>query len=445
MPSQDLYARPVAKAARIPEDTADGASLAGPGGGRRVLLVAFFFPPSQGSSGLQRTLSFARDLRDHGWQPLVLTAHHRAYPRTDGKQLADIPADVPVARAFALDTARHFAVRGIHFRSLAVPDRWWPWYLGGLASGWRLIRRYQPDVIWSTAPIPTAHLIAQTLARLSGRPWVADIRDLMTEPDWPKNPVAWRISRWIERQALTRSERTVVVSPGQRGEYLRRFPALPQGRIAVIPNGFDEAAFRKAEASAPDHEHPDGRLHLVHSGLLYPRDRSPEPFLEALAALRGERPALTDGVAVTLRASGSEARYRQMIRELDLAGVVSLAPALSYHDALAEMLAADGLLLFQGRNCGTAIPAKLYEYIRARRPVLALTEPDGATGAALREVGYPHLAPLESAAAIGPVLAAFLEAVRQGEAFVPPAEVTAQFSRQRAGEQLAAILDRVVP
>lgn len=409
------------------------------------MLVAFFFPPSQGSSGLQRTLSFARDLRDNGWRPMVLTAHPRAYPRTNEQQLADVPEDVIVERAFALDTARHFAFRGIHFRALAVPDRWWPWFLGGLISGWRLIRRHRPAVIWSTAPIPTAHLIAMALARLSGRPWVADIRDLMTEPDWPKNPLAWRISRWIERRAVTRSRRTVVVSPGQRDTYLRRFPEVPPERIAVIPNGYDEGTFQRAELLAQDQPPAANRLRLVHSGLLYPRDRNPEPFLRALAQQLENTPQLREPLEVILRASGSESHYNQLIAALGLGDVVRLEPALGYHEALAEMLTADGLLLFQGRNCGTAIPAKLYEYIRARRPVLALTDPEGATGSALREVGYPDLAPLESAEAIAPVLARFLEAIRRGEAFVPPAAVTEQFSRQRASEQLAAILDSVTP
>jgi len=411
----------------------------------RVLLVAFHFPPSQGSSGLQRTLSFARDLREFGWAPVVLTAHHRAYPGTNGQQLADIPDDVPVERAFALDTARHLAIRGIHFRGLAVPDRWWPWYLGGLVAGWKLLRRYKPAAIWSTAPIPTAHLIAMTLARLSGRPWVADIRDLLTEPNWPKNPLAWRVSRWIERQAVTRSQRAVVVSPGQRAEYLRQFPNLAQGRIEVVSNGYDEEAFRKAEATLSRAPPSNDRLQLVHSGLLYPKDRSPEPFLQALARLRDQRPSLGGEVEVVLRASGSEARYQKLIRELDLEVIVHLAPALGYREALAEMLTADGLVLFQGRNCGTAIPAKLYEYIRARRPVLALTDPEGATGSTLREIGYPHLASLESAEAIAPVLADFLEALRKGTAFVPPTEIAAEFSRKRAGEQLAAIFDRVAP
>jgi len=405
----------------------------------RALLVAFHFPPAQGSSGLQRTLSLARDLPSCGWQPLVLSAHRRAYPRTSDQQLADIPDDVPVSRAFALDTARHFSLRGIHFRSLAVPDRWWPWWFGGVVSGLRLIRRQRPAVIWSTAPIPTAHLIAHTLARISGLPWVADIRDLMTEPDWPKNPLAWRLSRWIETRAVTGSRRAVVVSPGQREAYLNRFPDLDPERIAVVPNGYDEAAFRAAEADLGPASAGKGRLRLVHSGLLYPRDRNPRPFLEALAALMAAGTIAREEIEVVLRASGSEKRFAQWIQELGLEGVVALEPALGYRDALAEMMAADGLLLFQGRRCHTAIPAKLYEYMRAGTPVLALADPDSATGRVLTRAGYPHVVPLESRSAIEPALTDFLAGLRSGTAFRPGPETVRGYSREAAARALARI------
>ncbi|MEF8794599.1 MAG: hypothetical protein V5A50_13100, partial [Thiohalorhabdus sp.] len=159
---------------------------------RRALLIAYHFPPVQGSSGVLRTLSFARHLPELGWEPLVLTAHPRAYPRTSEHQMADIPEDLVVKRAFALDTARHLALRGTYPGPLAVPDRWWTWWLGAVPAGLRMIRHYRPEVIWSTAPIITAHWIAATLSRLSGLPWVADIRDLLTEPDEPADPLAWK-------------------------------------------------------------------------------------------------------------------------------------------------------------------------------------------------------------------------------------------------------------
>src|SRR5262249_35592652 len=75
-----------------------------PGPMKKVLMVAFHYPPCHGSSGVQRTLAFSRYLPEHGWRPIVLTAHPRAYPHTRREQLADIPTDLALRRAFALDT-----------------------------------------------------------------------------------------------------------------------------------------------------------------------------------------------------------------------------------------------------------------------------------------------------------------------------------------------------
>ena len=89
---------------------------------RSVLMVAFHYPPSFGSSGVQRTLKFSRHLPALGWKPLVLTAHARAHPEGSPVGMADIPADAVVARAFALDSRRHLAIRGSSLR-IARGDR----------------------------------------------------------------------------------------------------------------------------------------------------------------------------------------------------------------------------------------------------------------------------------------------------------------------------------
>ena len=79
---------------------------------RRLLMIAYHFPPLAGSSGIQRTLRFVRHLPAFGWQPLVLSAHPRAYERTSNDLTEDIPAGTVVRRAFALDTARHLSLGG---------------------------------------------------------------------------------------------------------------------------------------------------------------------------------------------------------------------------------------------------------------------------------------------------------------------------------------------
>jgi hypothetical protein len=122
-------------------------------------MIAYHYPPFCGGSGVLRTLKFSRYLPEQGWRPIALSANPRAYPQCGEEQLSEIPRSAVVERAFALDTARHLAIRGAYARWLAQPDRWSSWWFGAVPAGLRLIRTYRPEVIWSTYPIPTAHLI----------------------------------------------------------------------------------------------------------------------------------------------------------------------------------------------------------------------------------------------------------------------------------------------
>src|SRR6266513_372270 len=140
---------------------------------KKILMIAFHYPPSQGSSGVHRTLNFSRYLPDHGWQPIILTVTPGAYPAIEQSGYARIPVNFPVERALALDSAQHLAVGGAYPKWIAMPDRWIRWWPAGLMRGLQLIWRHRPKVIWSTFPIATAHLIALSLHRLPGVPWVA--------------------------------------------------------------------------------------------------------------------------------------------------------------------------------------------------------------------------------------------------------------------------------
>ncbi len=80
---------------------------------KRVLMVCYHFPPLAGSSGIQRSLRFVQHLPESGWQPLVLSAHPRAYERTSDDLQDEVPAGTVVRRAFALDTARHLSGRAM--------------------------------------------------------------------------------------------------------------------------------------------------------------------------------------------------------------------------------------------------------------------------------------------------------------------------------------------
>jgi len=406
---------------------------------KRVLMVAFHFPPLIGSSGIQRTLRFAQHLPEFGWEPAVLSAHERAYPQTAGESVREIPRNLEVRRAFALDTARHLAVSGVFPRWLALPDRWWSWSLGAVPAGLRLVRTFKPDVLWTTYPIATAHLIGAALHRLTGIPWVADFRDPMAQDDYPADRLTHRAFEWIERRTLNACTKAIFTAPGALRLYAERYPELPASRLGIIENGYDEASFAGLEAQAPQvGERP---LTLVHSGTVYSSERDPRPLFAALGELLRAGAISGRSLNIVLRASGNDHYLSELVRAEGIQEIVSLQPAIAYRAALKEMQQSDGLLVLQAANCNYQVPAKLYEYLRARRPILALTDPLGDTAAVLRAAGVDSIAPLDSKEAIRRTFVAFLEQLRARRAPVPSEAAVAACSRRARTAQLAAILD----
>jgi hypothetical protein len=419
-------------------------TLSGWPAGRTVLLIAYHYPPVAGSSGIQRTLKFSAYLRDHGWQPIVLTVDPRAYERVDNGQMADIPAGLHVERAFALDTSRHLAWRGRYLRGMSIPDRWVSWWPAGVWRGLQLIRQHQPAALLSTFPIATAHMIGLTLAKLSGRPWIADFRDNMTDADFPRDRWTWHFNRWLEGAVVRRADISLFTTPGALRMYAERYPAVAAERWAIVENGFDEENFTQAESSiARQPLGAPGQLTLIHSGLLYPQERDPRPFFAAVAALKQAGTISAQGLRIVLRATGSDELYAPVLRDHGIADIVELAPPVGYRAALAEMLCADGLLLFQAAMCNHQIPAKLYEYLRAGQPILALTDPWGDTATTLRAAGHHAIVDLARREDIQRGLEEFVRRLRDGSAARTPAATAQAHSRKSRTAELAALLDRL--
>ncbi|PTR09420.1 glycosyl transferase family 4 [Nitrosospira sp. Nsp5] len=406
-------------------------------------MIAFHFPPMRGSSGILRTLKFSRYLPEFDWEPIILTAHPRTYANTSNDQVAEISDRVTVYRAFGFDTSRHLSFMRRYPGLLALPDRWVSWSLGAIPMGLYLIRKYRPDVIWSTYPIATAHLIGLTLSRLTGLPWVADFRDPMTDVDYPPDRLTRQMYQWIEKKSVTYCTKAVLTTPGAVDDYKERFPQTPASRFHLIENGYDEESFAAAEANRIKEQKKNARLVLIHSGIIYPSERDPTQLFEALAVLTQQELISHTSLHVILRATAHDEYLLQLIDQYKIGDIVSLAPPISYREALSEMLAADGLLILQASNCNNQIPAKLYEYLRARRPILALTDPVGNTAAALISVGVDTMAPLDSRNDIMRELLRFLALIKGNEAPIASMENALAGSRRSRTKELSNLLESV--
>ena len=416
---------------------------------KRVLMIAYHFPPLAGSSGIQRTLRFVQHLPAFGWQPMVLSAHPRAYERTADDLSAEVPAGTVVRRAFALDTARHLAVGGRYIGALARPDRWMTWRFDAVRQGLQMIRRHRPDAIWSTYPIATAHVIGAELQRRSGLPWIADFRDPMAQDGYPQDPLTWRAFKDIETLAVQQARACCFTTPGAAAIYRSRYPQAAE-RMQVLENGFDEEAFVAAESAAAAAAEKGqsgplnpGCLTLLHSGIVYPEERDPAHLIAALGQLRRRLPVLAATLRLRFRAAVHDALLAALARQHGVTDLIELCPPVGYAAALQEMLRADGLLVMQAANCNAQVPAKIYEYLRAGRPILCLSHPGGDTWRVLQRAGLSRMAQLDDSAQIE----ALLQDIAGGDTrgCVADASAFASESRRARSAELAALLDRCGP
>jgi glycosyltransferase involved in cell wall biosynthesis len=404
----------------------------------RVLMVTYHFPPQAGSSGLLRSLKSCRYLPEFGWLPTVLTIDPRAYEQTDSSQMDEVPSFVSVTRAFGLDSQRHLSLGGRYLRASALPDRWVTWLAGAIPAGLTSIRKHKIDVILTTYPIATAVLIGYFLHVLSGKPWIVDFRDSMTEEDYPEDPLTRRTYQWIERKAIEHGSRFLFTAPTAIRMYLERYPQLHADQCLFLPNGYDEPDFAGLVPMHTDH----GRIRLLHSGLIYPSERDPRPFFRALARLKAEGQISADALSIDLRACGSEAEYQEDVKGLGIEDLVHFLPHLPYRDSLQDAAEADGLLLLQAACCDHQIPAKAYEYLRLNKPILALTTNTGDTAGLLNEAGGATIVDIADENAICSALLSFLRSVRSGTHPLPRA--TDAYSRRSQAARLAECMSGVI-
>ena len=273
---------------------------------KQLLVIANPYPP-MASAGTTRVVRFLRHLPEHGWEPTVLAA------RASGP--AAVPPGVRVVRAPVPWPRRLLGggPRSSRINSWAcVPDPYVGWVGPAVWKGRELLRGERFDAVLSSSPRPSVHLVAATLARLTGLPWLADYRDPWSTYQFRKFPTAAHeaANARLETWALRRAAAVTAVNRPILDDLVARHPWLA-GRAHVLPNGFDRA-------ETPEDVSLGEGFWLVHTGRLYGREQQVSAFLTALAALPPDVKALFVGV--------DESRVRPDADRLGLGDRVRVEP-----------------------------------------------------------------------------------------------------------------------
>lgn len=430
--------------------TSDERDVMYPQPPRRVLILAYDFPP-RGSTSVFRVTKFVRYLPEFGWQPVVVAAAVRGGMR-DEALLAQLPADLEVLRvdnpftpgagspAPSVGQPPLRARLRQLLRAAFIPDPQLLWVPGAVHAAAARIARGDIAAVFSTAPPFSVQLAGLWLKRrFPSLPWLMDIRDIWSENPAVDDPVRYKLQRACEGACVARADRVVTATDGQRRLIEQAF-GLPTARLATITNGFDPLDV--PPSAAPE---PHSALRLTYVG-----------------SMIGTRAAAAAGlfVALELLAAGGvtaaqlevrligvfDARIQAWAAPLIERGIVRLLPFMPYAEAYAEMTRADVLLLTTSddREGRLSHPNKLFEYFAVGRPVLALTPP-GDVAQLVREAGVGVAVP---PGATEQIVAALRELLRQHQAgqlsrFTPNDPRFARFERRTLAAQLATLLDEL--
>jgi glycosyltransferase involved in cell wall biosynthesis len=414
----------------------------------KMLLVSMYFPPA-GGGGVQRPLKLATHLPELGVETHVLApddprwlhrddaplppraiVHRARYIGPSGRKLAEDLHGVTGLRR-GLVHARAFG------RRLLVPDDNVTWNLTANRAAIGLVKREGIDVVITTSPPASVHLIGAIAQRATGVRWVADLRDsLVAHPHRRAESRLVRAKEWtgerVARLVARRADGIVAVSDAIAEE--ARGLVDPRGPVTTIANGsdfddFDGLEYRRGE-----------RFRITHTGSFFGK-RDPRPFLSALAK---------SGLDVEARFLGDfRSADRAWARERGLDDRLRILPYAPRRVALELQRDSEALLLLipeaAGRGKGV-LSGKVFEYLAAERPILALVPPDGAAADLIRETGAGVVVAPEDVDGIASALSELESRWRAGRLNGTPLsdEWKRRLSRRTRAEEYAAFLREVV-
>ncbi len=349
---------------------------------KKILILSYYFPP-MGMGGTQRIMNFAKSLPGFGWQPYVVTVKDIVYHAHDPQLLQEISA-INVTRTESLDPARllarfsrgggnnsaHAAAAGkikkLIYRLISyllIPDSKILWQPFALRAVNRLFRCEKFDLILSSGPPHSCHLLAYKITQKHKIPWIADFRDGWAGGDFQRNqsmPHRWFDCR-LQKKIIGAATHITVVSEGLAQILAAERPQA----VTVITNGYDDACF-SAEYQ------PTSKFELVHSGSIG-NFVNPDLLLRALQRFATEFGHET----FHMRFIGADMSgvLQDKIAAAGLAASVESTGYLSHQTTVHALQKADLLIyLVSGGASKSFIPGKTFEYLAANRPVLAIAE-----------------------------------------------------------------------
>jgi len=353
----------------------------------KMLLIAYVFPPLGSSRGIRMTY-FIKYLAKLGWKIDVLTIKPSSgYYSYDDELLKKLPPKVRIYRTFPgflhiIAYAKKKVSRSLQgfgsskdkfqkvkktlkkiVNGLLVPDKMVEWFPFAVAKGLNLVSNNGYDLLFSSGFPFSSHLVALPLKKITSLPWVADFGD-----PWAYNPGAkpsrlkFVIERYLEKKVLKNVSSIVLTTEETKRDYLNNYSFLRPQKVHVLTSGYDPEDFKTATSRKKKN-----LFHLVYTGTIYNHRAKLEPFFKALRDLIYKDPQL----GRKLKFSFVGSIWREEIIDIELKRFLEFTGFVSFQNSVNYMKKAD-ILVIWGNTGGIQIPGKVFQYIGAKKPILAI-------------------------------------------------------------------------
>jgi len=431
---------------------------------KRVLIVSFNFPPTSNIAAV-RVGKLAKYLPQFGWEPIVLTADNvKEWPQT-------LPVEIDEANIFrtpyfALDSSLYRNLGGSDLTSPRSSSRKYSWkkplykalrltrpiytlsifhplvsdpigwYPHAVKKGREILKKYEIDAIFSSYSPSTSHLVASRLQRSSGIPWIAEFRDLWAlNPYTRKIPVFQFLEKRLEKRVMKGSSLLIAASE----DMAEQLETLHAKKAVTIHNGFDEEDYAENVPLT-------AKFTITYTGRVYPGKRDPTLLFEAVKELRDEGKVSPQTLDVRFFGDKSLTTLSAPIEKYHLGGMVKICDLVSFKESIKRQKESTVLLLLEWNDpkAKATYTGKLFEYLGAERPILAIAYRGGAINNLLAESGTGVL--VDEVQMMKESLSRWLDEWQQLGRIVsywkPRADVIQRYTRKEQARKLAQLLEK---
>ena len=427
---------------------------------KKVLIITYYWIPS-GGAGVQRWVKFAKYLRQYGWEPIIYTPKNPEYPSIDHSFEKDIPTDITVLKTpiwepynvyrnltgkknqainagFISENKKQgwkdklsIWIRG----NFLIPDPRRFWIKPSIRFLSDYLNENPVDAIITTGPPHSMHLIGMGLKKsFPLLPWVADFRDPWTNIDFYKDlNLTWladKIHHKLEREVIQNADTVLVVSRGMEEEFA---PMKPK-KLQVITNGYDESDVQVGTLAL------DGRFSISHIGTLNAA-RNPRIVWKVLSEICAENVDFKKDLQIQL-VGKVDFSVLEDIQSYGLQEQLLKIDYLSHSEAIAKQNTSQVLMLLinQSGNAKGILTGKFFEYLAAKRPILAVGPTDGDAAVVLNETGAGVIVDFADEQATKTAIQNYYNQYKKGTLSVQ-SESVERFSRRSLTGELAGLLD----